>query len=295
MFIQDLIPGFQRSLLFEKNLTPGYVEGVQTTVRLLHEQYPTLTLSRYKSEHIRDFLYQMQKDRLWSPKTIRNYRQNLKTFFDFAVKRQHLKKNPVEGVEKPKLPKRLPRCLSKKETQRLISEVHCYPWTYPLEHYRNTAIIYTFLFTGIRLSELLNLQTHHVSFEEGHCFIHKGKGRKDRYVPIHPSLRPVLKCYQNKRAEKLKPSNCYFTSIRSEKPLTKKNLYTIFQKLSRQCQFKITPHMLRHTMAKMSLEADLNPFKLKEILGHSNITTTQIYMSVSTENIKKSFGRLDLL
>lgn len=295
MRIPDLLPGFKQYLIFEKNLTPSYVKGILDTVQLLHRYDPSITLSQYKSDHIRAFLYQMHQDRLWSPKTIRNYRQNLKALFDFAVKKEHLRKNPVDVVEKPKLPKSLPRCLTKKETQKLISEVHCYPWTYPLERYRNVAIIYTFLFTGIRLSELLHLQTHQVNFEESHCFIHNGKGRKDRYVPIHPSLAPVLKCYQTKRAEKLSPSACYFTSIRSGKPLTKKNLYAIFTKLSRQCHFKITPHMLRHTMAKMSLEADLNPFKLKEILGHSNIATTQIYMSVSTENIQKSFSKLTLL
>lgn len=295
MRIPDLTPGFKQYLIFEKNLTPNYAKGILDTVELLHRYDPSISLSQYKSDHIRTFLYRMKQDRLWSPKTLRNYRQNLKTFFDFAVKRLSLKENPVEAVEKPRLPKNLPRCLTKEETRRLTTEVHCYPWTRPLERARNVAIIYAFLFTGLRLTELLQLKTHQVNFEESHCFVEKGKGRKDRYVPIHPSLAPVLKYYQTERAKKLTPSAYFFTSIRSDKPLTKKNLYTVFHKLSIRCDVKITPHMLRHTMAKMSLEADLNPFKLKEILGHSNITTTQIYMSVSTENIQKSFGKINLL
>ncbi len=295
MLIQDLIPGFQRYLLFEKNLSPSYVKGVLDTVRLLFRYDESLRVSQCTTDHIRSFLYQMREDRLWSPKTLRNYRNNLKIYFQFALRKQHIRKNPVDEIGVPKLSKSLPRCLTKSQTEVLISEVHCYPWKYRLEGYRNVAIFYTFLFAGLRLSELLNLQMHQVNFEEAHFFIENGKGRKDRYVPIHPSLVPVLKCYQSKRAEKLASSPYFFTSIRSSKPLTKKNIYAIFQKLSLKCGFKIRPHLLRHTMAKLSLEADLNPYKLKEILGHSNIATTQIYMSVSTQNIRQSFSKIKLL
>ena len=164
-----------------------------------------------------------------------------------------------------------------------------------IEHQRNVAIIFTFLYTGIRLSELQNLKTYEVNFNECSIFIHKGKGAKDRYVPIHPKLFSILNSYLRTRNQKLAASKYFFTSYRTEKRLTKKNIYTIFKKLSIACDIHITPHMLRHTMAKLSLEANLNAYKLKEILGHSNIATTQIYMSVSTENIRKSFNVLELL
>ena len=295
MRILEVIPSFQRYLIFEKHLTPKYVKGVIQTLELLEKKTDCLSIKQYNTDIISSFLYQMREERLWSAKTLRNYRQNLKSFFDFAKRKSYIKNNPVDLIEKPRLPQRLPRCLTKRQVSRLVSEVHYFQWRHPLEHHRNIAIFYTFLFTGIRLSELLHLKKHEVNFEELSIFINKGKGNKDRYVPIHPKLLPILKYYLKKRNDKLKRSQYFFTSFRSAKPLTNKNMYVIFKKLSKVCDFKIRPHLLRHTMAKLSLEADLNPYKLKEILGHSNIATTQIYMSVSTENIRKSFSTLELL
>ena len=293
--MNEVVPHFKRYLIFEKNVTPKYVKGVLQTLELLERETNVNTLKGYTTDTIRSFLYEMQTQRLWSPKTLRNYRQNLKSFFDFAKRKQYIKHNPVDAIEKPKLPRHLPRCLSKQQVSRLISELHLYEWTHSLEYHRNTAILYTFIYTGLRLSELLQLKTHEVNFEEQSIFVSKGKGNKDRYVPIHPKLLPFLKNYCRKRSKKLKPSHYFFTSYRSEKPLTKKNMYAVFKKLSKATGYHFTPHMLRHTMAKLSLESNLNPYKLKEVLGHSNIATTQIYMSVSTENIRKSFNKLELL
>lgn len=295
MKISELIPSFQQSLLFEKNLTVSYVKDLVNIALLLEYKSEISNIKYYTAEKISAFLYQMRIERMWSVKTLRNYRQSLKTFFDFAKRKGYVKTNPVESIEKPKLPKTLPRCLSQKQVRRLISETHIYPFRTQIEHQRNIAIIFTFLYTGIRLSELLNLKVNQVNFDELYIFISKGKGAKDRYVPLHPRLLPILQSYLRLKVKKSIPSVFFFSSYRSKKPLTKKNIYAIFKKLSIASDVYITPHMLRHTMAKLSLEANLNPYKLKEILGHSNIATTQIYMSVSTENIKKSFNVLELL
>jgi site-specific recombinase XerD len=295
MRIPEVIPHFKRYLIFEKNVTPKYVKGIIQTLELLEKETNCTQIKQYTTDVISSFLCGMRAQRLWSPKTFRNYRQNLKSFFDFAKRKSYISLNPVDIIEKPRLPQRLPRCLSKQQVSRLISELHCYQWKHPLEYHRNSVIIYMFLYTGLRLNELLQLKTHEVNFEELSIFVNKGKGNKDRYVPIHPKLLYKLKGYLKKRNKKLKPSPYFFSSYRSEKPLTNKNLDAVFKKLSDESGFHITPHMLRHTMAKLSLEANLNAYKLKEILGHSNIATTQIYMSVSTENIRKSFNTLELL
>jgi len=295
MVLSDFIPAFKRYALYEKNLTANYIKGLLKTVVLLERQTDNLPMKKYDTETIASFLYQMKEERLWSAKTLRNYRQNLATYFNFLVQKGHIKTNPIDGIAKPKLPKTLPRCLDKKQVKRLISEVHAYRWSTPLEKWRNPAIIFTFLYTGIRMSELLNLKTDHVNFSERFIFIENGKGKKDRYVPLHQKLIPMLKLYQVKREERIEPSLFFFTSTRSSKRLTVANLHAIFKKLSHTSDFRVTPHMLRHTMAKLSLEANLNPYTLKEILGHSNIATTQIYMSISTEVINRSFSKLNLL
>ena len=177
----DVVPVFKRFALYEKNLTPPYIKGVLRTVSLLELQTNNLTIEQCNTEVIASFLHEMREERLWSAKTLRNYRQNLSTYFDFLVTKNYLKTNPVNDIAKPKLPKRLPRCLTKTQIKTLISEVQTYRWSTSLEQWRNPAIIFTFFYTGIRMSELLNLKTSHIHFAERHIFIENGKGKKDRY------------------------------------------------------------------------------------------------------------------
>lgn len=295
MSLYDLIPGFQRFSLYEKNLTPTYLKNIILVVKLLDNHTQFDSFKQYTTESISEFLQTMREQRHWSPKTLRNYRQNLKIFFDYLVYKQYFKVNPVKAIAKPKLPKNLPRCLTKSQTEKLIATLYSFSWTYPLEQWRNTAIILTFLYTGLRMSELLNLKNQDVNFAERSLYVRLGKGRKDRYIPLHPKLIPVLKFYLKSRNKRLPISTYLFTSVRSTKPLRPKNLYAIFKKIACTCGFHITPHMLRHTMAKLSLEANLNPYTLKEILGHAHIATTQIYMSISTKKVNEQFNRLNLL
>lgn len=198
----------------------------------------------------------------------------------------------MEAIEKPKIAKALPRCLSKAQVEKLLLVSDTYEWNSRIAEKRNRAIIRTFLFTGIRLSELLHLKTQEVNFEEREIFIKEGKGRKDRIVPIHAELYPYLKSYHSLKKT---PTEYFFPSLRSDKPLTEKNLYAVIKKLKKACGFYFSPHMLRHTMGKMAIEANLNPFILKVIMGHADIARTQIYVSVSSRSIKENFLGLMLV
>lgn len=293
MKILDAIPLFRRYALVERGLMPKTTREIITITNKLAKSLDTPTLSAISTAKIREFLYEQKQTRLWSNKTFRNYRQYLKTFFDYCWREGYVAKNPVTKIEKPKLSKRLPRCLNKQQIDTLLMYLDCYEWYNELEAKRNKAIIRTFLFTGIRLSELLRLRTAHINFDEFEMSIIQGKGRKDRIVPIHPKLFPFLKSYQS--AKRNKPTTFFFSSIRSDSALTEKNLYAIIKKLRKVAGFHFTPHMLRHTFGKLSIEANLNPFKLQNIMGHSDIQTTQIYVSVSRRNIKESFQSLDLI
>ena len=293
MRILDVVPSFKRYALFERGMMPKTIKEIIVITTALSNEVSTQTLPSITTAKIREFLYQRKAQRMWTNKTFRNNRQYLKSFFDYCVRENYIITNPVEKIEKPKIPKRLPRCLNKQQIDKLLMNLDCYTWYNILEEKRNKALIRTFLYTGIRLSELLKLKTIAINFAEFEMLIHQGKGRKDRIVPIHPDLMPYLKSYFVMK--KKKPTEYFFSSIRSDKPLTEKNLYAIIKKLRRVCRFHFTPHQLRHTFGKLSIEANLNPFKLQAIMGHSSISTTQIYISVSTKNIKESFQKLELI
>lgn len=169
------------------------------------------------------------------------------------------------------------------------------PWRYKLERSRNTAIIGTFIFTGLRLQELQKLRCDHVNVKTKTVLVVEGKGQKDRLVPIHPSLLPLLRTYLREKEEMGSRSEWIFSSVLSPAQLTKKNIRTVCQKVSKAAGIYFTPHMLRHTFARLSIEADLNIYKLKEIMGHEKISTTQGYLSISTESIRKAFEDIQLL
>ena len=251
-------------------------------------------LDEVGSGTLRNFLYHGRHERGWSPKTLHNYRQYLGSFFKWCHKRGYLQKNPIDAIEKPILEKRLPRCLSREEARKVLFHASWFPWRYEFEKTRNPSIIATFLFTGIRLQELINLNVTDVDWAGKQLFIRQGKGRKDRLAPIHGRLLPILKSYLNEKIRLGKSSDCLFPGMYSESRLGPKNIRTMCGKIGREAGVKFTPHMLRHTFAREMIENDFPIFKLKEILGHNNVTTTQIYLSVSQRSIHKSFKTVSL-
>lgn len=286
---------FRDHCLIERNMTPRSYRSIVRHMGRLLEYLETENLRKVKETAIREYLAVGSAKRVWSPKTYRAHLQSFRTYFKWCVNRGFVRKNPTDKIEKPKLPHRLPRCLTKSEIQTVFESAIQYNWLYKFERTRNLAILHTFLYTGMRLSELLHLRIIDVNIDSQEIYIHKGKGGKNRIVPIHPQLSSVLRGYLQERNKRGKDSKWFFTGIHSDKRLYEKNIAEICRKISIKSGIKFTPHMLRHTFARLMCDADLNLFKLKEILGHSNVSTTQIYLSVSREGIKRSLGSITIL
>ncbi len=145
--------------------------------------------------------------------------------------------------------------------------------------------------TGLRRAELLSLRLADVDFRSGVLSIRGGKGRKDRSVPLHPRLVPILHRYLDEKEKQRQVSEWLFSSLKSEKRLTSKNLYAMLRRVSLGAGVKFTPHMLRHTFGRELVEADFNIYKLKEVMGHASVATTQAYVALSSRSIKDSFER----
>lgn len=151
------------------------------------------------------------------------------------------------------------------------------------------------VFTGLRLQEMLDLELIDVNLDSQDILVRQGKEQKDRKVPIHPRLLPILRNYLAARKARRDGSQYFINCAKSGKPMSGKDVRTICQKLSRASGCYFTPHMLRHTLGRLTVESGWDIFKIKEVMGHSEITTTQGYLSMSTENIKRTFGDLKLL
>lgn len=291
MKLVDLLPQFKRYAIIERGITPRVTKDILKTVQNLIESNVVSTVNNSTTKSIRCFLYDQKVNRSWGNRTFRNKRQYLKSFYDYCIRYGYMNVNPVEKIEKPKIAKSLPRFLRKDEVDKLLLCVDTFSWKNELEAKRNKAIIRTYLYSGIRLSELLKLKTIDTLFEDRVLVIRNGKGNKDRLVPIHPSLYPYLVSYEKTKKKK---TEFLFSSINSDSGLTIKNLYRIIKVIRNESRVYFSPHMLRHTMARRAIESNLNPFHLQTILGHADISTTQIYVSSSLTSVKESFSKLIL-
>lgn len=286
---------FRNHCLIEKGMTAKNYRTIVRHMERLLEYLETESIRKINETVIREYLAVSSNNKVWSPKTYRTHLQSFRTYLKWCVNRGIINKNPTDRIEKPKLPHRLPRCLTKSEVQTVFEYAIQYNWLYKFERTRNIAILYTFLYTGMRLNELLHLRLIDINIDSQEIYIDKGKGGKDRIVPIHPQLSGILRGFIQERNRRGKESKWFFTGIHSDKRLYEKNIHEVCRKISIKSGIKFTPHMLRHTFARLSCDADMNLFKLKEILGHSNVSTTQIYLSVSREGIKKSLGNISFL
>lgn len=252
-------------------------------------------ISNVNSDHIREYIFEMKGLLGWEPGTVRSHLQSFRSFYSWCVKRGYVKNNPALGIEKPKLPSRLPRCLTRDQAEKIMAFCSLCDWISPFAKSRNSLILKTFLCTGLRLNELLKLQITDIDLQDKLLRVKQGKGRKDRNIPIHPSLEVELRKYfaEMRRINKL--SKWVFPSLHTDKRLYERDVRDICKRVGSKCGIYFTPHMLRHTFARLAVDGDLNVFKLKEILGHSNISTTQIYMSVSTKALANGFNKIELV
>ena len=294
MRIDDLQREFKRYALMEKGIMPKTYKSIWGSVRQLAIHGKSNELTDLNSSMVRCFLCAGRSEKGWAAQTFRNHWQYLKIFFDWCQRKNYIRAHPVLGIERPRPSKRLPRFITSNEAQKILYHAAWYPWRYRLEKPRNEAIIAMLLMTGLRLQELLNLQVHDIDLFNGNLLVRQGKNKKDRVVPIHPRLAPVLHTYVKERKQLGRPSLWFFSGIKSDKQLNQKDVRTVCKKIGIASGVKFTPHMLRHTFAREMVNRDFNLYKLQQILGHAQITTTQIYLSVSTAGIKRSFDQVKM-
>lgn len=292
MNIYALLPSFKQFCLREKGLQPKSYRTIVSHMKAVCAYTNHTNIRQLKTSAIKEYLYDQAHRYDWSPRTFRNHLQSISTFCDWAVDQKYLPHNPVRTIKKPKLPQALPRYLTEQEVQSVIYAAQQTAWTTPFISLRNYALIMTFLQTGIRLNELRHLTITDLNLSERTLHIEKGKGNKMRLVPIHPKLFPILKGYVTLRTEHYPNALWLFPSIRMNAQLSCKYIQQVCRHLSITSGVKFTPHMLRHTFGRQCTNQNLPFYKLKEIMGHSSVTTTERYASVSMQGIYESFAQL---
>ena len=148
-----------------------------------------------------------------------------------------------------------------------------------------------FVFTGMRLQELLNLRMTDVQFENKVVFISSGKGDKDRIIPMNQDLIKILSEYIKDRDRLNKTCPFFFTSLTHDTGLQYLVVKRLVEKLRTKSGIHFTPHMLRHTFATLMLEGGCDIYALSKMLGHSDIKTTTIYLSATTAHLQEQVAK----
>lgn len=238
----------------------------------------------YKSvtrSNLRSFLFKL-KDKNLTKKTISRKISGVRSFYRFLLKEGYINKNPLLTLELPKVEKRLPTFLTEEEALKLIN----YPDKKTILGLRDSLILKMLYSTGMRVSELVSLRISELDLERGEVVI-KGKGNKERVVFLPEDILEDIKFYIQKRK---KNSNFLFLN-RKGKLLTDKGIRLLVEKYAKKVipYKKITPHTLRHTFATHLLTNGADLRSVQELLGHTKLSTTQIYTHLTKENLKKVY------
>lgn len=211
---------------------------------------------------------------------------SIKSYFNYNIKRGIVSVNPADKVSRPKLTKHLPEYLTEEEVGKLLDVEVKSPYDY-----RNKTILELLYSSGIRISELVNIKTPNYDSEE--CLIRiMGKGSKERIVPLGDYAVNIMNDYMNNYRPLInkKHTDYVFVNNRGDK-ISRQFIFKVIKKeaLKKGIKKDISPHTLRHTFATHLLKNGADLRIIQELLGHENISTTQIYTHVTNNKLKSDY------
>jgi len=236
-------------------------------------------------ETVQKFIYETAK--VMSPHTQARRIAGLRSFFDYLIFESYRKTNPTDLIETPKLGRKLPDVLSVKEIDLLINNIDL---GHPQGH-RNRAILETLYGSGLRVSELTKLSLSNLFFEEEMIRV-TGKGYKQRLVPMGTHSKKYLYIYikEVRNHQKIDDNSQDVLFLnRNGRALTRQMVFTIIKSLVNETGIKkqISPHSFRHSFATHLLENGADLRTIQVLMGHENITTTEIYTHLDSHHLKK--------
>ncbi len=231
------------------------------------------------------------KERNYAPTTLSRKIAAARSFFTFMTAEGRVKENPTENVQSPRVGRALPKPISIGEVRRLLGEPAKLD---TLEARRDSAMLQLLYASGMRVSELISLDVSDVDTQGGYvrCF---GKGRKERLVPIHENAARAVADYIDDTRPKLlggSDTEALFLNRRGLR-LTRQGFWQKIKEYAQSAGLdsEITPHTLRHSFATHMLSGGADLRSVQELLGHANISTTQVYTHLTSEHIRRSYDK----
>ena len=280
------IDKFIRYLQIEKNYSPHTILNYRADLEDFKKFCGETGLERVDYLLLRKYLAVLKEKSLGN-RSIGRRLSALRSFFRFLARENYLKTNPILMLSSPKLEKHLPLFMTEEEVAKLIESAFAKD-DKDERSLRDRAILETFYSSGLRVSELVSMDLGNVDFISGIIKV-MGKGKKERVVPVGGMAIKAMRRYLDSRKKK---SEAVFLN-KNGKRITSRGVRGIVEKYLKSSGMNqgISPHTLRHSFATHLLNRGADLRTVQELLGHANLSTTQIYTHLTTEKLKSVYDK----
>lgn len=280
------IDDFKNYLLLEKKYSQNTISSYERDL-IKYKNYfeDKKNLNNITNKDIKEYIQYLNKEE--SANSVARNISCLKSFYKFLLIDKYIIKNPLENITPPKLKKILPKVLTEDEVDKLLNIKLTDTYSY-----RNKAMLEVMYSSGLRVTELISLKITDIDIDMALVRIF-GKGSKERVIPLGEYALTALKeyiTYHRGSLLKNKPTNYLFLSSRGDK-MTRQAFFKIIKKLAQQQGIKteFSPHTLRHSFATHLLKHGADLRSIQELLGHSDVSSTQIYTHITNEKLKENY------
>lgn len=244
--------------------------------------------NRVTEEDIKDYIKELQEEGKKSS-SISRCIASIRSFYQFVLKNKKIKKDPTQNIQSPKIEKRVPNVLTAKEVELLLEQ----PKDIDLKGIRDKAMLEFAYATGMRVTEIISLNVDDVNLEEG--YVNCTSGNKQRRIPLGTMSLNALKEYIEEAREilvKTEGEQALFVNVNGSR-LTRQGFWKIIKYYKEQAHItkEITPHVLRHSFATHLLQNGADLKAIQTMLGHSDISSTQVYMQFQDEGLKNVYKK----
>lgn len=285
----EKIKDFENFLKFERNFSDNTLDAYLRDIRKLRD-YAEVIIDNtgpleITYEHIQEYLFQLSKQK-FSERSQARWISSIKAFFKYLVEDEAREDNPTTLLESPKLGLYLPDTLSFDDVERIIKAINI---STDLGR-RNQCMIEVLYGCGLRVSELIDLKISNINFRESYLKV-DGKGDKSRFVPLAAYTAELIKTYITEVRSKYKINkkceDILFLNSRGS-AMSRVIVFIIIKELTEKAGInkKISPHTFRHSFATHLLQNGADLRYIQEMLGHSSITTTEIYTHLKNEELR---------
>jgi integrase/recombinase XerD len=288
----DHLKNFLIYLSAEKGLSRNTVESYNFDLRKFRDflKPEDRDLGSFSRADIIDFIEQL-RDEGYSASSICRFVSSVRGLCKYLLVENIVKEDPSETLQGPRKWERLPKSLSKSEVRSFLESGPSLKPSEPTT-VRDFVMFELLYSSGLRVSELVSLKLEDINFEAGFLRV-LGKGSKERIVPVNMRAIERIKSYMaRQRMEILKHRRSPYLFVTSRaRPMTRQRFWQTIKRIGRKLGIEISPHTMRHSFATHLLEGGADLRSLQKMLGHSDISTTQIYTKVTTDRLKQVYSK----